>query len=324
MKNDLTVAICTYNSAKFIEETLIYIINQTYQKFDLLIVNDCSTDNTVQVIEGFFKNKNIEFRLLNLSLNKGIANARQIALNESKSKYILYIDSDDLPHTTLVEKEYKLISSNADIIAVSSWLKYIDMEGNKLSGGFFLGAKNKEEFISMASNEKLIFLPIQTIFNRQIALNVGGFQLHGFPEEKPRYRDFCEDLDLWTRMSDLYKEGKYIITIPEVLYSYRKGNTSLSSNAIAMTLRMKFVKKNLKLRRAGFDELTFIDFMKTVSECELQEMEKNAKASYYLRNGFFLLKEKRIIKGIYYVSRSVLMNPKQFFQKIKANSGYFK
>ena len=236
---------------------------------------------------------------------------------------MLFVDSDDLPHTTLVEKEYKLISSDDNIIAVSSWLSYMDMYGNKMRGGFFLGAKSKEEFMLKASKEKLIFLPIQTLFNREVALMVGGFKVEGYPLGKPRYQDFCEDLDLWTRMSDLYKEGKYIITIPEVLYSYRKGNTGLSSNAVAMSLKMKFIKKNLKLRRLDYSELSFTDFMKTVSENELLELEKNAKAGYYLRNGFFLLKEYKIIKGICYVSKSILMNPKQFFQKLKANSGYF-
>ena len=321
--NDLTLAICAYNCEQYIEETLTCIINQTYQYFDLLIVNDCSTDNTEKVIEVFFKNNNRQYRLLNLNENQGIANARQEVLLEAKTKYLLFVDSDDLPHTTLVEKEYKLISTDDNIIAVSSWLSYMDMYGDNIRGGFFLGAKSKEEFILKASKEKLIFLPIQTLFNREVALMVGGFKVEGFPLGKPRYQDFCEDLDLWTRMSDLYKEGKYIITIPEVLYSYRKGNTGLSSNAVAMSLKMKFIKKNLKLRRLDYSELSFTDFMKTVSENELLELEKNAKAGYYLRNGFFLLKENKIIKGVYYVSRAILMNPKQFFQKIKANSGYF-
>ena len=265
-----------------------------------------------------------EYRLINLEVNEGIANARQLALLEAKTKYMLFIDSDDLPHTTLVEKKYNLISSDDDIMAVSSWLNYIDMQGERLSGGLFIGYKTKEEFISLASNEKLIFLSIQTLFNRKITLNMGGFRLDGFPIEKPRYRDFCEDLDLWTRMSDLYKQGKYIITIPEVLYLYRKGNTGLSSNAVAMSLKMKFVKKNLKLRRAGYNEMSFIDFIKTVSEDELQQLKKDAKAGYFLRNGFFLLKEYKLAKGLYYVSKSILMNPKQFIQKIKANSGLIK
>lgn len=321
--NNITLAICAYNCEQSIEETLTSVVNQSYQEFDLLIVNDCSTDNSEQILKSFFKINNRQYKLINLTENEGVANARQIALEQAKTKYLLFVDSDDLPDEKLVEKEYKVICSDAKIMAVSSWLSYIDMNGNSIRGGFYLGSKTKEEFMSIAKKEKLIFLPIQTLFNREIALKVGGFRLDGFPDSKPRYQDFCEDLDLWTRMSDLYENGYYIITIPESLYLYRKGNSGLSSNAVQMLLKMKFVKKNLKLRRAKLNEMIFLDFLKTVSEDELQEIEKNAKAGYYLRNGFFLLKENKISKGIYYVSKSILMNPKQFFQKIKANSGYF-
>ena len=55
MTNDLTLAICMYNAEKYIEETLQCIMTQTMQDFHLLIVNDCSTDNSVQIVEDFFK-----------------------------------------------------------------------------------------------------------------------------------------------------------------------------------------------------------------------------------------------------------------------------
>ncbi|MCY2687797.1 glycosyltransferase family 2 protein [Salinimicrobium sp. TH3] len=324
MQNNLTIAICAYNSANVIEETLACVLKQTFQEFDLLIINDCSSDNTFNVVQDFLKKNKRQFKLINLEENKGIANARQLALIEAKTKYLLFIDSDDLPHPSLVKKQYEMIISDKNIIAVSSWLRYIDEKGDKLKGGFFIGSRTKEEFDSLARREKLIFLPIQTLFNREIALQVGGFRLDNFPIGKPRYRDFCEDLDLWTRMSDLYKDGKYIITIPEVLYYYRKGNEGVSSNAVAMSLKMKFIKKNLKLRRAGFNEIYFNDFIETVTAAEIDQLHKNARAGYFLRNGFFLLKDKKFIKGTYYLSKSIFMNPEQFMQKLKANSGLLK
>lgn len=61
------------------------------------------------------------------------------------------------------------------------------------------------------------------IYDRDAALSVGGYIIDGFPSGKPRYQDYCEDLDLWTRMSDLYIEGKAIVVIPETLCLYRKG-----------------------------------------------------------------------------------------------------
>lgn len=322
--NNVTLAVCVYNCELFIEETLTHIVSQTFKNYDLLIVDDCSTDNTKKIINAFLKKNPITHEIISLKKNKGIANARQICLNKAKTKYILFVDSDDLPHPTLLEQQYNKIISDKSIMAVSSWSKFIDFKSKKISGGLYLGPRSKEVFMSLASKGKLIFLPVQTLFNREIALNVGGYKLDGFPNGHVRYSDFCEDLDLWTRMSDLYKDGKYMITIPKVLYSYRKRNLGLSSNSFNMSLKIKFIKQNLKLRRSCVDEKTFIDFMKTVTKKEIIQLEKDSRASYYLRNSFFLIKEKKPLKAVFYLLKSMIMNPHQFYQKIKFNSGIFK
>ena len=120
---------------------------------------------------------------------------------------MIYIDADDLAYPDLIEKEYKALLKDQNLIAVSSWLQYIDSQGKKMRGGLFIGDTTKEQFMKRAKAEKRIFLPIQTMFDREAAITVGGFSLEGYPEGKPRYRDYCEDLELWTRLSDLYKEG---------------------------------------------------------------------------------------------------------------------
>ncbi len=322
--SNITLAICAYNAEKYIIETLKCVINQTLSDFDLLIINDCSTDNTVQVVESMLKACSRDYRLINLERNGGIAHARQVALEQAATKYIIFVDSDDLPHQTLLAEEYKLILSDPNIIAVSCWSEFIDASSNRIKGGLILGATTKEEFRSKASRAKLIFLPIQTMFDREVAISVGGFTLSGFPEGKPRYRDFCEDLDLWTRMSDLYAEGKYIITVPKILYSYRKADSGLSANSVNMTLKMKYVKRNLKLRRAGKSELTFVDFMQTITPDELAKIKRDTENGDRLRNGVMLISKGSIFKGGYLVMRSIIANPKYFWQKIKANSRIFR
>lgn len=322
--NEITLAICAYNAEKYIARTLECVGNQSLQNFDLLIINDCSTDNTVQVIEASLNTVGLCYRLINLKENGGIANARQVALEQSRTKYLIFVDSDDLFHSTLLEEEYKLISSDSNIMAVSCWSEFIDENNKKIKGGFMLGTTNKEDFIYKASRSKLIFLPIHTMFAREVALSVGGFTLSGFPEGKPRYRDFCEDLDLWTRMSDLYVEDKYIISVPKVLYSYRKTDGGLSTNGVNMSLRMKYVKQNLKRRRAGNDELTFVDFLVTISSKDIQRIERDVINSNRLRNGVIYFTDGNILKGGYLILKSMLINPRFFWQKLVANSGIFK
>lgn len=230
----------------------------------------------------------------------------------------MFIDSDDLPLPTLIEEEYKLLTCDQEIMAVSSWLKYIDNQDNEIGGGLFIGDTSKEMFRERAQKTSYIFLPIQTMFVRNDALRVGGFRLDGFPEGKPRYRDYCEDLDLWTRLSDLYTKGKVIVTIPKVLYLYRKADT-LSTNHFNMIIKMRFVKKNLLLRRRGEKEMTFIEFMNSMSEREMRKLEKDSLAADCLRNGVFYLKSGVWMKGIWTLMKSVWYQPLYIVDKINAN-----
>ena len=185
---------------------------------------------------------------MKLTQNQGIAYGRNFALHHAPTKYLIFVDSDDQPLPLLIEKEYNALLSDKNLIAVSSWSQFIDAKNKKMRGGLFIGDTTQAQFLKRAQAAKRVYLPIQTMFDREAAIRVGGFSLDGYPVGKPRYRDFCEDLELWTRLSDLYAEGKYIIVLPEVLYLYRKSE-GLSSSHFNMIIKMEYVKINLRRRR---------------------------------------------------------------------------
>lgn len=318
MNFDLTLAICVYNADRYLHKTLLSIVQQTTQNFHLLIIDDCSTDNSCQIVSNFFKANPRQYQLIQFEQNRGIAYARNYALNIATTKYLLFIDSDDIIDPQLVEKEYNKIISDNDLIGVSCWSEFINENDEKINGGTFLGETTKEKFIKKASLKKLIFLPIHTLFNREYAIKHGGFCIHGFPEGKPRLQDYCEELDLWTRMSDSYKEGKAIITIPEILYQYRKID-GLSSNHFNMIIKMRYTKANLLRRRNGKDEQTFIEFYESLTQEELNSYHQEAKAADTLRNGIFYLKNKELSKAIFLIFTSLWNKPSYIFDKIRHN-----
>jgi glycosyltransferase involved in cell wall biosynthesis len=323
-KMDLTLAICAYNCEKYIEETLSCILNQTFQQFDLLIVNDCSTDSSREMIIRFFDKNPRAYTLVDFEVNKGLAAGRHYVENHVTTKYILFIDADDCPYPTMVEKLYNKITSDKDLMTVGCYLEFINETGNKIHGGQFLGDKTKEDFYARAENKKLIFLASNAIFDREVAISVGGRNIHGFYDGKPRYQDLCEDLDLWTRMSDMYKNGKAIVVVPEILLKYRKIDSGLSANSFNMIVRMRHIKTNLLRRRAGEKELTFIEFRQSLSEKELCRLKRDSVVADSLRKGVFYLKKGRIFTGAYLLSKSIILKPAYFWQKIKGNSGIWK
>lgn len=308
-----------YNAEKYIEETLQCLMEQTMQDFHLMIINDCSTDNSAEVVKSFFEKNPRQYELVNLPVNGGLCAGRRYVEENAKTRYIMFVDADDCPYPTLVEKLYGKITSDDDLIAVGCHLEYMDSNGQKMKGGIFLGETTKEDFYEKAAKEKLIFMQPTAVYDREVALHVGGHNITGFPEGKPRYQDLCEDLDLWTRMSDLYKDGKAIVVVPEILCRYRKHEQALSANSLGMILRMRHIKNNLKRRRRGDSELSFIDFRNTMSEGDLKKIEKDALAANRLRNAYYYLKKGNVILFVRDLCISIYCNPGYLVDKVKHN-----
>ena len=316
---DLTLAICVYNADKYIKETLESVMAQTMQDFHLLIVNDCSTDNSLAIIKDFFKKNPRQFETVSFDENSGIGHARHFAERKATTKYMMFLDADDMLYPNAIETMYKKITSDTDLMAVGCYLEYVNEKSKRIGGGIFLGEKTKEGFYEKAQNRKLIFMQPTAIYNRKMALSVGGYVIDGYPKGKPRYQDYCEDLDLWTRMSDLYTQGKAIIVVPEILCKYRKIGNGLSANSFNMILKMRYTKQNLLRRRNGEKELSFIEFRDTLSPKELKKLEKEAKAADSLRNGVFYLKRKNVFKGTWEIAKSIYYRPGYIFDKLKHN-----
>lgn len=321
---NLTVALCVYNCEKYIIETLECIESQTCKDFKLIFYNDASTDNTQDLIVDFCKRYALTYEMITGDVNKGLAYGRSFIENYVDTKYLLFVDGDDCPRENLVSELYSKITSDDDLIAVGCYHKFIDSDSNLLPGGIYIGSKSKEEFIDKASRSKLIFMQPTAIIDLKYLRKAGGRNILGFPVGKPRYQDLCEDLDLWCRMSDFYSLGKAIVVIPEVLCHYRKHQDSLSANSFGMIIRMKHIKNNLKLRRAGLSDISFIEFCQSLTENELNRLSKMAASADALKRAAFYLKRRKICSFFREILLCLYNEPSYLLQKIKSNSGFFK
>lgn len=320
---DLTIAICMYNAEKYIIETLECLMFQTVKNFHLVIVDDCSSDKSVELVEDFFNKNPRQYDLVKFNENKGVVAARNFVLFRATTKYMMFLDADDKFYSTLVEKVYEKIVSDTDLLLVGYYMEYINLRGKKIRGGVFLGDETKEAFLKRAEKGKLMFFPATSIFLREVALKVGGYNVNGFPEGKPRYRDLCEDLDLWTRMSDLYVEGKAMVVLPEILYQYRKGD-GISKNSYGMVLRMRHIKNNVIRRRRGERDLNFIEFYDSLSKKDLKQLKYDAVAADSLRNAVFYLHHRNVFMFVWLVLKSMWYKPSYLLDKIRHNFGWKK
>ena len=102
MNKLVSIVMPNYNCEKFVEETIKSVINQTYSNWELLFVDDCSTDNSVAIVEGFNDSR---IRILKNEKNSGAAVSRNYALREAKGDYIAFLDSDDIWLPEKLEKQ---------------------------------------------------------------------------------------------------------------------------------------------------------------------------------------------------------------------------
>lgn len=213
MNKDLVSIITpTYNCAKFIGATIESVLNQTYQNFEMIIVDDASKDNTEEVVKSF-KDKRIKY--IRLSKNSGPAVARNRAMEEAKGKYMAFLDSDDLWKREKLEKQINFIKKNKYKIICSDY-EQIDEEGNKLNK--IIPCKKKVNY-----NGILLSCPVgnSTVFYDVSKL--GKFKV-------PNIRKRNDDA-LWLQ---ILKKEEYMYGQKEVLMEYRIRQNSVSSNKLSL------------------------------------------------------------------------------------------
>jgi teichuronic acid biosynthesis glycosyltransferase TuaG len=91
----VSIVVPVYNAARFMDDTIQTVLNQTYQNWELLLVDDCSSDDSIQIIKKYQKNDN-RIKLFKLSKNSGAAIARNTGIDKAKGHYLAFLDADDL------------------------------------------------------------------------------------------------------------------------------------------------------------------------------------------------------------------------------------
>lgn len=320
----MTLCICAYNASSYIEATLESLSRQTLRNFRLLVIDDCSIDDTVQKVRRFFLAHNWEnTEIVALPENHGTAYVRNLALHKADTPLMMFFDADDVAKPEMIEKLYTKLASDENLIAVGCFCNYMDAKGNPLPGGLFLGPQGKEEFLLKAQAGKMMFFTPPTLFRREYAIRAGGYRQAGwFPTGPIRYEDLSEDVDLWGRMSDFFAEGKAMITLPEVLFLYRKNTNSLSTGfakARAMGQKMMYIKANQLRRRACLPELRFDEYWRTLGHWKKFQFERRNFGAFLYREACFAYVQRNLIRCGIRLLGGMLCAPGYPVEKYKAN-----
>ncbi len=320
---NITLCICFYNSALYLTETLESLSAQSFRNFKLLLIDDGSVDETNQVIDSFFESHSMPHEVVKMPENRGTAYCREYALRHVDTPLMMFFDSDDIAEPAMIETLYRKIQSDDTLIAASCYCSYMDAGGNTLRGGLYLGPKTKEEFLEKAGHGKMIFMLPPTIFRREYAIRAGGYrQAEWFPAGPIRYQDLSEDVDLWGRMSDFFTEGKWMATVPTVLFKYRKNTNTLSAGFAktrGMGQKLMYIKANQLRRRSGLSELHFEEFWKSLGIWTKFNFERRNLGACFYRRACFAWVNRSLLSCAWNLGLGTICSPLYPLEKYKAN-----
>jgi glycosyltransferase involved in cell wall biosynthesis len=192
----VSVIIPTYNRAHYVTEAIQSVLNQSYKDFEIIVIDDGSTDNTREVIERL-KDPRLKYFYQE---NQGVCVARNNGINVSVGEYIYFLDSDDVLLENALEKGVRVLNRHPDVALSHGQAYPIDEKGRvfdlpkpkNIRPGVYQGTKEIFHFLRYGN----YFCPSLTIVRRSSIIDVGLFD--------PAFNSGSEDFELWVRLAKQY------------------------------------------------------------------------------------------------------------------------
>jgi glycosyltransferase involved in cell wall biosynthesis len=205
----ISVLLPVYNAEKYIAEAVRSVLNQTFQGFELIIINDGSTDNTIDLIRSFDDRRIITVE----QANAGIAAALNKGIELARGEYIARFDADDICYPHRLEQQYNFLSQNPDYVLIGSHVDYMDKDGRYLF--YNEDMSHTDEEIRETIHSKCPFIHSTVCYKTSVIRELGGYD--------PRAHSF-EDYFLWIKFIE---KGK-VINLDKPLISVRLNPQSIS------------------------------------------------------------------------------------------------
>jgi glycosyltransferase involved in cell wall biosynthesis len=244
----VSVVMPAYNAEKYIAEAINSVLNQTHRLFELLIIDDGSTDNTRSIAEEFAR-RDDRIRIMSHA-NWGIVATLNDALTVARSDWIARADADDIMLPQWLEKQLALITQTPDLAAASCLAYIIDVNG-RITGSSTTDLVTRQDFDRyFRDNQVMCLYHCGVVMRRDIVRAVGGYRPQFWP---------IEDLDLFNRMAET---GLLVLVQPEHLFKYRRHSGSITTTHARRTrANERWLKLCIEQRRSGRAEPTLEQFL---------------------------------------------------------------
>jgi glycosyltransferase involved in cell wall biosynthesis len=233
----VSVIVPCYNIGQFLDEAIESVLSQSYQDFEILIVDDGSTDpTTLRVLEGYARPKTTLFR----TQNQGLARARNFLIARARGEYLCALDADDKLYPEFLEKTVHVLNSEPSVTFVSTHLQMFGLEEQ------IWPPDPRCDLSTLLAEDTVI---TAALVRRAAVLDVGGYD-----ERMPHQGD--EDWDLWISLAEAGYRG---VILPDVLFLYRRREHSMSAacstGAVHIDLMRYLIRKHSDSYRVHLPEV---------------------------------------------------------------------
>ncbi len=298
----ITVVIPVYNGEKTIRETIQSVFNQSLSDLELLVINDGSTDSTLEVVSQI---KDERLKVYTYP-NAGLAASRNRGISLAKSEYISFIDADDLWTPDKLESQLKALQKNPKAAVVYSWTDWID-ESSQLLGKGSHNTQQGEVLAKLLLND-FVANGSNCLIKMQAFREVGGFD---------ETLTAVEDWDMWLRLAERYQ----FVAVPSPQVLYRVTSNSMSFNVWGMEaaslqiIEKAFASAPQSLQYLKRDSIgNRYKYLTFKALDGIPERKKGLAATRFLWNAIAydssLLRAKVIWKVLFKITAMILLPPK--------------
>ncbi|WP_338553365.1 glycosyltransferase [Paenibacillus sp. KS-LC4] len=320
MKHSVTAVVPVYNAEKYIGKTLESLLNQTCPLDEIIIIDDCSTDDTLEIIKNSLAERNgSTIRVVRNEKNSGASFSRNRGIELSKTEWILFMDADDVGESHLVERlleryNHYTMDRCEPYLLIHSAYSQINELGSKSELITRFQQVGAEEILGYELVRNHIYLS-GTLVKRDALVECGGFD--------PGIT-YCEDWDLWLKLA---AKGGFVY-VDEPLFYVRRHSTNVSKNiqdvlqgekVIISKYSLSFIEEQINKRNLS-KEKNFIDFISILYKFDFWE-EGYLKLSHFnsenpgYSSGYFY-------SGLYHLYKSQTADAKQSFAKATELNDY--
>lgn len=286
----ISVLMPVYNAEKYLKQSIESVLNQTFTDFELIMINDGSTDNSLKILESYMLQDSR--CIVHNQENKGLVATLNEGINIAKADIIFRMDNDDICMPQRFEKQMEYLNSHPECVALGTSILLIDPDGFPINTWLYEQSHNKIDALNLSGAAGSHICHPSVALRKSVLLSIGGYR---------QEYEWAEDYDLFLRLAEVGK----LANLQEVLLKYRQHAASIgyAKRKQQLTVSLKVLEDVHERRQLRFDSKKAV-FLKSINDYVAP-----SKHDIHLKWGWWALSERNYQTSVRNAIKAIFQKP---------------